>query len=148
MHRLARSPLLQLTLVVLVAAAVYLPFLGVRPLDSSEGHRAVPGWTMLESHDYWHQKMFGLTYIRKPPGMAWAIAASSSWLGETPFAARLPSALAAILMSGVAWWYGRRWFGGGMSAGLAQALMPLMWSPGRTGEIEMLNNFGTQLFAA
>jgi hypothetical protein len=35
----------------------------------------------------------------------------------------------------------------GLLAGLAQALMPLMWSPGRTAEIEMLNNLGTQLFA-
>jgi 4-amino-4-deoxy-L-arabinose transferase-like glycosyltransferase len=154
LDRLGRHPLIQLAIVLLIAAGVYLPFLGARPLDNSEGHRAVPGWTMLESHDFWHQKMFGLTYIRKPPGIAWAIAASSSRLGETPFAARLPSALCAILMSGVAWWYGRRWFGGGegrslagMSAGLGQALLPLMWSPGRTAEIEMLNNLGTQLWA-
>ena len=173
LERLARHSWMQIALVVLVAACVYLPFLGVRPLDFSEGHRAVPGWTMLESHDFWHQKMFGLTYIRKPPGIAWAIAASSAWLGETPLAARLPSALAAMLMSGLAWWYGRRWFGvarafqpvglaqenqehglnspchglAGVSAGLAQALMPLMWSPGRMAEIEMLNNLGTQMFA-
>jgi 4-amino-4-deoxy-L-arabinose transferase-like glycosyltransferase len=171
LERLARRPWLQCALVVLVAAAIYLPFLGVRPLDFSEGHRAVPGWTMLESRDFWHQKMFGLTYIRKPPEIAWAIAASSTWLGETTFAARLPSAIAAILMSGIAWWYGRRWLGvarafqpvnlgavgkghglespccAGMIAGLAQALMPLMWSPGRTAEIEMLNNLGTQLLA-
>jgi 4-amino-4-deoxy-L-arabinose transferase-like glycosyltransferase len=153
LDRPARHTYWQLALVVLVAACVYLPFLGARPLDFSEGHRAVPGWTMLESRDFWHQKMFGLTYIRKPPGMAWAIAASSAWLGQTPFAARLPNALGAILMSGIAWWYGRRWFGGsgatlaGVGAGLAQALMPLMWSPGRTAEIEMLNNLGTQMFA-
>lgn len=153
LDRLARHSWMQIALVVLVAACVYLPFLGVRPLDFSEGHRAVPGWTMLKSQDFWHQKMFGLTYIRKPPGIAWAIAASSVWLGETPFAARLPSATAAILMSGLAWWYGRRWFGGpgarlaGVGAGLAQALMPLMWSPGRAAEIEMLNNLGTQMFA-
>lgn len=153
LDRLARHSWMQIALVLLVAACVYLPFLGVRPLDSTEGHRAVPGWTMLESGDYWHQKMFELTYIRKPPGIAWAIAASSSWLGETPFAARLPSAFVAILMSVLAWWYGRRWFGGpgtrlaGVSAGLAQALIPLMWSPGRTAEIEMLNNLGTQMFA-
>ncbi len=173
LERLARHSWMQIALVVLVAACVYLPFLGVRPLDFSEGHRAVPGWTMLESRDVWHQKMFGLTYIRKPPGIAWAIAASSAWLGETPLAARLPSAIAAMLMSGLAWWYGRKWFGAarafqpmslsgenqehglespchgiaGVSAGLAQALMPLMWSPGRTAEIEMLNNLGTQMFA-
>lgn len=153
LDRLARHSWMQIALVVLVAACVYLPFLGVRPLDFSEGHRAVPGWTMLESQDFWHQKMFGLTYIRKPPGIAWAIAASSAWLGETPFAARLPCAIAAILMSGLAWWFARRWFGGpgarlaGVSAGLAQALMPLMWSPGRTAEIEMLNNLGTQMFS-
>jgi 4-amino-4-deoxy-L-arabinose transferase-like glycosyltransferase len=149
LDRLARSPLLQLLVVAGVAALVYLPFLGTRPLDFSEGHRAVPGWTMLESHDYWHIKMFGLTYFRKPPGMPWAIALSSAVFGETTFGARFPSALAAICMSVLAWWYGRRWFGGsgGLVAGLAQALFPLMWSPGRTAEIEMLNNLGTQMCA-
>src|ERR1043165_6999072 len=131
-----RHPPAQLALVILIAAFVYLPFLGVRPPDFSEGHRAVPGWTMLESHDWWHIRMFGTTYIRKPPGTPWAIAASSSLFGETPFAARLPSALSAILMSAIAWFYGRRWFGAGLAAGLAQALTPLFWSPGRTAEIE------------
>lgn len=144
-----RRTFLELALVVLVAAAIYLPFLGGRPLDFSEGHRAVPGWTMLESGDYWHIKLFDLAYFRKPPGMPWAIAAGSALFGQTPFGARFPSAIAAILMSILAWWYGRRWFGqgGGVVAGLAQALFPLMWSPGRTAEIEMLNNLGTQMFA-
>ncbi len=147
-------PALELMLVVLVAAAVYLPFLGTRPLDFSEGHRAVPGWTMLESGDFWHIKMFDLAYFRKPPGMPWVIAAASAVLGENTIGARVPSAIAAVLMSGLAWWYGRRWFGqlwfgrsGGLAAGLAQALFPLMWSPGRTAEIEMLNNLGTQMLA-
>jgi 4-amino-4-deoxy-L-arabinose transferase-like glycosyltransferase len=104
---------------------------------------------MLETGDFWHIKLFGLTYFRKPPGMPWAIAASSMVFGESPLAARIPSAVAAILMSVVAWWYARRWFGenAGVFAGLAQALFPLMWSPGRTAEIEMINNLGTQLFA-
>ncbi|HVU63474.1 MAG TPA: glycosyltransferase family 39 protein [Phycisphaerales bacterium] len=149
LDRLATRPILQLLMVIAVGAAAYLPFLGTRPLDFSEGHRAVPGWTMLESHDYWHIRMFGLTYFRKPPGMPWAIALSSAVFGESTFGARFPSALCAICMGGLAWWYGRRWFGktGGLVAGLSQALMPLMWSPGRTAEIEMLNNLGTQMLA-
>ena len=127
---------------------MYWIFLGSRPFDFSEGHRVIPGWTMLESRDWWHMRMFDLTYMRKPPGMPWAIAAFSGVLGETEFAARAVSATCATAMSLVAWGFARRWFGSGpwsLAAGLAQGLMPLMWSPGRSAEIEMLNNLGAQL---
>lgn len=148
-RRVVDSLLLQALVVVGVGALVYVPFLGTKPLDNSEGHRAVPGWTMLRTGDWWHQEMFGLTYLRKPPGMAWAIGASSSVLGESEWGARAPSALAAVLAAALAWvmvtrWMGRPW---GLAAGLAQALMPLMWAAGRTAEIEMLDVLGGQLLA-
>lgn len=145
---------------VLLAVCVPVYWLGLdsRPLDFSEGHRAVPGWTMLASGDWWHIAMFERTYIRKPPGMAWAIAASSALLGESVLAARAVSALAATLMPLVVFAYARRWWGGGgredaarsrvgLYAGLAQALFPAAWAPGRSAEIEMLLLLGTQLMA-
>ncbi|MCC6320428.1 MAG: glycosyltransferase family 39 protein [Phycisphaerales bacterium] len=137
-------------LLVLVACVlVYWLGLGAMPFGSSEGHRVIPGWTMLQSGDWWHVRLFGQPYLRKPPGMPWAIAASSSVLGLTEFGARAPSALAATLAALAALWFGTRWFGrlGGLGCGLMQATLPLFWAPGRSAEIEALNNFGTQLAA-
>ena len=132
-------------IVLLVCAAVYLPRLGTGGLTSTEGHRAIPGWGMLESGDWVLPRMFGQVYLRKPPGMSWAVGASSAVFGETEFAARLPSALAMMGMSLVAMVFGARWFGrgAGLAAGLATALTPWFWSSGRSAEIEALNNFGT-----
>jgi len=139
----------QAAIVLVVAGLVYLPLLGSRPLDASEGHRVVPGWTMLRTGDWWRMEMFELGYLRKPPGMSWAVATSSALLGETVFAARLPSALAAIALSLLTLVFVRRWLGGawGMWAGLACALTPLFWAPGRSAEIEMLNLLGTGMLA-
>lgn len=148
-ERLARSLMWQTVVVLVAACAVYLPFLGSRPLDASEGHRVVPGWTMLETGEWWRMRMFELTYIRKPPGMSWAIAASSAVFGQNEWGARLPSALAAILASLIACWYGSRWLGRpwGWVAGVTQALLPVAWAAGRSAEIEMLLLLGTQLMA-
>src|SRR5437867_1102164 len=98
-------------IVLAVCAAVYLPRLGAGGLTNTEGHRAIPGWGMLESGDWVLPRMFGQVYLRKPPGMSWAIAASSAVFGETEFAARLPSALAMMGMALVAMFFGSRWFG-------------------------------------
>lgn len=132
-------------LVVLVWAAVYLPRLGAGGLVSTEGHRAIPGWEMLRSGEWALPRLFGQVYLRKPPGMPWAVAASSAVFGETELAARLPSALAMLGMSLTGLVFGARWFGrvGGLAAGLATVLTPLFWSSGRSAEIETLNNFAT-----
>src|SRR5690606_4823581 len=85
-------------------------------------------------------RMFGQAYLRKPPGMYWAIAGSSALFGESEWAARAVSAAAATALALVACLFATRWFGRpwGLVAGLAQALMPLMWLPGRSAEIEAL----------
>lgn len=147
--RTKRGGTLHAAVVLLVASAVYLPWLSTRPLDASEGHRVVPGWTMLRTGDWWRMEMFELGYLRKPPGMSWCVAASSSVLGETVAAARLPSALSAIALAMLTFAFVRRWLGAaaGAWAGLACALMPLLWAPGRSAEIEMLNTLGTGMMA-
>jgi 4-amino-4-deoxy-L-arabinose transferase-like glycosyltransferase len=136
-------------IVVVVGLAVYLPWLGSLSLDSSEGLRAVPAAEMLARGDWLHQTIFEQTYVRKPPGIAWAIAASTGTLGWSEWTVRLPSALAGMAMGLVAWAFASRWFGGrwGVAAGLAQVLLPLFWSPGRTAEIEMLLLLFTQVGA-
>lgn len=128
--------------VALVGALLFLPGLGRRGLSSTEGHRVIPGWEMMDSRNYWLPTLFGQVYLRKPPGMPWAVAASSSIFGQTEFAARLVSAGSTILLALLACTFAARWFGRryGLVAGVAALLMPLFWAPGRTAEIEALNN--------
>lgn len=133
-------------LILAVCAAVYWVGLGKNGLSMSEGHRAIPGWEMARSGEWLVPRMFERVYVRKPPGMFWAIAASSKVLGETEFSARAVSALSMTVSALVVFSVVRRWFGnaGGLAAGLAQALTPLWWSVGRSAEIEALNNALTQ----
>lgn len=133
-------------LIVAVCAAVYWVGLGSNGLSMSEGHRAIPGWEMARSGEWLVPRMFERVYVRKPPGVFWAIAASAKVLGETEFSARAVSATAMTASALVVFFVTRRWFGGagGLAAGLAQALTPLWWSVGRSAEIEALNNALTQ----
>ncbi|HYE03546.1 MAG TPA: glycosyltransferase family 39 protein [Phycisphaerales bacterium] len=149
LRRLLADRRTHLPAVALVCLCVYWPLLGVSGLALTEGHRAIPGWTMLETGRWWPPVLFEQVYLRKPPGMPWAVAASSALLGPTEFAARAVSALAATLMALVAAAFTRRWIGPrwGLAGGLAQALMPLFFAPGRSAEIEALNCLGTQLAA-
>ena len=133
-------------LIVAVCSAVYWVGLGANGLSMSEGHRAIPGWEMARSGEWLVPRMYERVYVRKPPGMFWAIAASAKVLGETEFSARAVSAMAMTVSALVVFLVTRRWFGGagGLAAGLAQALTPLWWSVGRSAEIEALNNALTQ----
>lgn len=133
-------------LIVAVCSAVYWVGLGANGLSMSEGHRAIPGWEMARSGEWLVPRMFERVYVRKPPGMFWAVAASAKVLGETELSARAVSATAMTVSALVVFFVTRRWFGGagGLAAGMAQALTPLWWSVGRSAEIEALNNALTQ----
>lgn len=132
-------------LIIVVSAAVSFTALGRYGFRSTEGHRVIPAWTMLDAGGWWTPRMFQTPYLRKPPGIQWAIAAFSWALGKTEFAARAVSATAAVAMALAAWWFATRWFGRrwGLVAGLTQALYPQFWSSSRSAEIEALNNLGT-----
>jgi 4-amino-4-deoxy-L-arabinose transferase-like glycosyltransferase len=109
--RIFRNVWFQAFVVLGLCAALYWPLLGTPGFGSSEGHRVVPAWHMLESQRWFHIEMFGATYLRKPPGFPWAIAVSSMIFGQTEFAARAVSAASCSLMALLALWAGRRWFG-------------------------------------
>jgi 4-amino-4-deoxy-L-arabinose transferase-like glycosyltransferase len=140
--------------VLLVCAAVYWPGLGWAGLAYTEGHRAVPGFELLHRvragdlspTSLLVTTLFEQPYMRKPPGMPWAIALAASVLGENELAPRAVSALASTLAALLSLWAARCWFGApwGLVAGLAHALTPLFWQVGRSGEIEALNNLCTQ----
>jgi 4-amino-4-deoxy-L-arabinose transferase-like glycosyltransferase len=139
----------QALIVLLACAMIYWPRLGADGFFSSEGHRVVPAWAMLDSGDYLVPRLFGQTYLRKPPGIGWAIAGSSAILGRTEFAARAVSAGAMTVGALLSFWYARRWFGAldsraGLFAGLAHALSPWFWQIGRVAEIEALHQLAVQ----
>lgn len=129
-------------LVLVIGAAVYLPWLGSRGFGASEGHRVVPAVEFAERGDWLLPTMFEAVYIRKPPGMPIAIMLSSGALGWTEFAARFVSAASVILGGVVLAGFGVRWFGRawGWSAGLAYILAPVVVATGRAAEIEALHN--------
>jgi len=135
-----------LSAVVMVVAAlgflVYFPFLGYSGLSLSEGHRAIPGWQMLASGEWFPTKLFEYPYLRKPPGMPWAVAFFSAFLGQTAFSARAVSALATVVAACASAACGVRWFGprAGLVSGVVYLLTPLFWYPGRSAEIEAFHN--------
>ena len=140
----------QAAFLLAVCLTIFLPRLGATGFSMSEGHRVIPAWEMLDDardgQPHWMvPRMFGTAYLRKPPGMMWAISASSAVFGETEFAARLPSAIAATLLALAVWGFSTRWFGSpwGLAAGLAQALLPVTWPSARSAEIESLHMFTT-----
>lgn len=132
----------QYALVLGVALAVYWLYLGWSPLAFSESHRVLPAWDMPGRGDWLVPHLFGQPYLRKPPGMQWAIAGMSLLLGRNEWGARAVSALAATLSCVLVCFFARRWWGhrAGAPAGLMQALTPLFWYPGRSAEIESLHN--------
>lgn len=139
----------QVVLTLAAACLAQLPWLGSSGLSQSEGHRAIPGWIMLEHGNWLVPHLFEQPYLRKPPGMPWAVALFSSVLGENEWSARMVSAVACIAMSIIALIFARRWFRPrfALAAGLAQALTPVFYihPSGRSAEIEPLHNLFAQV---
>ena len=87
------------TIFVLIAlwAALYLPGLGGPELKGEEGRRVLPAIEMLKSGEWILPEMEGQPYVRKPPLINWAVAASISAMGRvSEFSVRLPSALSVL----------------------------------------------------
>ncbi|MFM9995917.1 MAG: ArnT family glycosyltransferase [Phycisphaerales bacterium] len=133
---------LELAILAAVCAGVFWTRLGATGISMSEGHRVLPAWEMLDSGEWLVPRLFGQAYLRKPPGMPWAVALSSEVFGRTEFAVRAVSAVSATAMAFLAYGFARRWFGPpwALAAGLMSALTPVFWSTGRSAEIEALNN--------
>ena len=106
-------------------------------------HEAIGGQTareMIASGDLLVPRIDGRPWLEKPPLVTWMIAAAGLVRGRvTEPAARLPSALAALLLTlGVAEIAARR-LGPrvGMTAGLVQAAMPWLILRGRLAEVDV-----------
>ncbi|MGL4463543.1 MAG: ArnT family glycosyltransferase [Planctomycetia bacterium] len=110
---------------MLLAAALVLPGLGTAgDLDGHEVLVAVTARAMERTGDWVVPRFAGEIRLQKPPLAYWLAAASYRLTGRVdPFAARLPSALAAVATAGLLAVAASRWFGPtvGWYAGLAQA---------------------------
>ncbi len=137
----------ELAILCALALVVFGYRLGDGGLTNTEGHRVAPAWEMLETGDFFTQRMFGQIYLRKPPGQSWAIAAGTMLLGRDEWGARLVGGLAGVGMVVLAYFFAGRWFGpqAAMVAGLAQLFTPVFWKYQRSAEIEGLLTFLSQL---
>lgn len=92
------------SIAVAVFVAVYLLFLGARPLILPDEHRyAAIGLEMIDRGDFTVPRLIGFRYFEKPAGGAHLVAIAVEALGRNAFAYRLPSAfgagLAALLLA-------------------------------------------------
>jgi hypothetical protein len=89
-------------------------------MDDVDAVQAQIARNMLESGDWVIARLDGVPYLEKSPLIYWLIAISYRVLGVHDWVARLPVALAAILLAWLTWRYGKWAFGqrAGFYAGL------------------------------
>ncbi|MBC6404667.1 MAG: glycosyltransferase family 39 protein [Rhodospirillales bacterium] len=101
-----------LPLLLLLGAALYLPFLGARPLRFEEGRRALQALEILAGGSWWHLQVLGEPYLAKPPLLPWLMAITAEVRGELDeVAVRLPAVLSVL-------------WGAAGAGGLARVLAP------------------------
>lgn len=100
----------------------YLPL-----IDPDEAHYAQITREMRHLGDYLVPRIDGVPIIDKPALFHWLQAGSFAVFGETAFGARFPTAMAALALLGITYWFGRRLFGGETAerGALMLALTPL-----------------------
>lgn len=109
---------------VIAAIAVTLACLnlGERTFSYHEGFTSATTREMLESGDWIVPRLGGLPRLRKPPLGYWVTALSAICFGElSEFSARLPVAVASLLLVALIGLWSARWYG--RSAGLCAALV-------------------------
>ncbi|MDJ0788515.1 MAG: glycosyltransferase family 39 protein [Myxococcota bacterium] len=126
----------------LLAAAVYLPWLGAEPVYTTlEGLRLVPAREMLQTGDWIVPRLGGDPYLAKPPLVYWAIGLLSAPFGEvTPVLGRLVSVLCMWGTMLLVLSFGRRHLSGRAAflAAAATGLAALSFEKGSRAELEAL----------
>ncbi|MBV9392054.1 MAG: glycosyltransferase family 39 protein [Verrucomicrobia bacterium] len=127
-------------IVLLIWSGLFLPGLGSVELRHEEPRRALPGLHMLQSGDWIVPRVGASPYLRKPPLLAWLIAASIKLAGDSSeFAVRLPSVLSVLCLALVSVVVaGRYWLGieGGLLTSLFFLTNITILETGRLAEIE------------
>ncbi len=116
--------------------------IGLSPiLNGDEARFAQASREMFLDRDWVVPTFGGQPRYDKPILIYWATAGSFRVFGVTPWAARLPSAMAAALCAALlAWSARRRWGpGAGLATGLLLAASPIFFFEGRTCTADALN---------
>lgn len=96
-------------------------------IDPDEAHYAQITHEMRTLGDYLVPRIDGIPIIDKPALFHWLQAGSFALFGESEFAARFPTAMAALVLLWITYWLGRRLFGSetGERGALMLAMTPL-----------------------
>jgi 4-amino-4-deoxy-L-arabinose transferase len=128
-------------LLLVLFAIVYLAPLGVRPLSTPDEVRyGEIAREMILSGDWVSPHFNGVRYFEKPVLGHWLNAASLAALGESPYAVRLPVALATGLSALIVLWLTRR-FLGSSTAVLATAIFLTTLIVAGCGSVAVLDAF-------
>ena len=122
--------------------------IGLSPiLNGDEARFAQASREMFLNQEWVVPTFAGQPRYDKPILIYWATAASFRVFGVSPWAARLPSAIAAALCASLlAWSARRRWgSGSGLAAGLFLAASPIFFFEGRTCTADALNLLWTMV---
>src|SRR5947209_14437894 len=135
---------------LLAAAGVWLFFVnlgGASLWDRDEGRNTVAAFEMLESGDWIVPRFNNVLRVDKPALLYWLQATAYQVFGINEFAARLPSALAALGAVLVAYELGRRMFNpvSGLLGSLVLASTPMVCAAARFANPDALLNFFTVL---
>lgn len=130
-------------IVLLAGAALYLPFLDVRPLRFEEGRRALQAMEMLDGGAWWYLRVLGEAYINKPPFTPWLISAVALLDGAIDeVAVRLPGIILALIGALAAGWVASALAAtdrkvAGLAAGLAFLCSIFLLLKARVGETDV-----------
>jgi 4-amino-4-deoxy-L-arabinose transferase-like glycosyltransferase len=136
-----RRPILSIALLLTLCAPIVLCRAGRPALaDPDEGRNAEVAREMVVSGDWLTPRLNGAVYLDKPPAYFWAVAVSFRLFGVSERAARLPSALFALVGIALASWFARRHAGpeAGWLAGAILGLSPLYIVFARTVIFDMM----------
>ncbi len=121
---------LLLASLLLLVAAVWLDPPGSWLAEPDEPRYAEIPREMLATGDFVVPRLNGVPYFEKPPLLYWANAGAFAVLGETPFAARLPTRLAGLGTTLLLLWGVRRMWGArqGLFAAVFFLMSPLAFT--------------------
>jgi 4-amino-4-deoxy-L-arabinose transferase-like glycosyltransferase len=134
---------------VVIAGIVVFWRLGYTSLmDPDEAHYAELTREMLRAGSWLVPLLDGSPHIDKPVLFHWLQGASLAWLGESEFAARLPSAIAALGLFAITRWLGVALFGAAVGewGAIMFATIPATFALASIGLLDMV--YTTFLFGA
>ncbi len=134
----------ELWVLVLLVAVIYLPRLTARPSRGEDSRRATIALEMMDTGDWIVPRQQHRPYLSRPPLHSWLMAGLSLLTGDVDYLAiRLPSVLGVLGMVVCVYAVGQTLVGrlGAFVGGVALASMPQIIEMGRVGETDAFFSF-------